>query len=255
VSVDERHPVKHPARSHPGGDVGVLVLHGYTGNPGTMRPVADALVEAGFSVEVPRLPGHGTHVDDMLDTTFEDWSTHVEGVYRDLADRCRSVVVFGLSMGGTLAAWLAARHPVAGAVLLNAAVAPRDPLERQMIADMIAAGEEVAEGASGRSDIADPDAVEDAYAGSPLRPLLSLVDATVELQADLPKITCPTLVVSSREDHVVDPSASDHLASLVGGPVERLWLERSWHVATLDYDKDLLIERTIDFVRKVTSPA
>ena len=251
MTVDEKHPVRHPARSHPGGDVGVLVLHGYTGNPGTMRVVADALVDAGFSVEVPRLPGHGTHVDDMLDTTFEDWSSHVEGVYRSLAAQCSSVVVFGLSMGGTLAAWLAARHPVDGAVFVNAAVAPRDPEERDFIAAMIEAGEEVAEGASGRSDIADPDAVEEAYAGSPLRPLLSLVDATTALQADLAQITCPTLIASSRDDHVVDPSASDHLASSVSGPVERLWLERSYHVATLDYDKDLLIERTIDFVRKV----
>ena len=255
MSVDEQHPVRHPARSHAGGDVGVLVLHGYTGNPDTMWPVADALADAGFSVEVPRLPGHGTHIDDMLDTTFEDWSAHVSAVYADLAARCSSVVVFGLSMGGTLAAWLAARQPgcLAGAVFVNAAVAPRDPLERQMILDMIDVGEEILEGASGRSDIADPDAVEDAYSGSPLRPLLSLVDATVALQADLPKITCPALVVSSREDHVVDPSASDHLAALVGGPVERRWLERSYHVATLDLDRDLLIERTIDFVRKVTA--
>jgi carboxylesterase len=253
VTVNEAHPVVHPPRSHAGGDVGVLVLHGYTGNPGTMRVVADALADAGFSVEVPRLPGHGTHVDDMLDTTFEDWSSHVEDVYRSLAERCAQVVVFGLSMGGTLAAWLAARHAVVGAVFVNAAVAPRDPMERQLIVDMIDAGEEVAPGAGGRSDIADPDAVEDAYAGSPLRPLLSLVDATTALQADLPKITCPSLIASSRDDHVVDPAASDHLATAVSGPVERLWLERSWHVATLDYDKELLIERTIEFVRKVTA--
>ena len=252
MTVDEKHPVVHAARSHRGDRTGVLVMHGYTGNPGTMRLVADALVDAGFSVEVPRLPGHGTHVDDMLDTTFEDWSSHVESVYLDLASRCDHVVLFGLSMGGTLAAWLAGRHPVAGAVFVNAAVAPRDPMERQLVADMIAAGEEVV-GGTGRSDIADPDAVEDAYVGSPLRPLLSLIDATTELQSLLPNITCPSLIMSSRDDHVVDPTASDHLATSVSGPVERLWLERSWHVATLDHDKDLVIERTIDFVRKVTS--
>lgn len=254
MTVDERHPVVHHPRSHPGDRTGVLVMHGYTGNPGTMRLVADALVDAGFSVEVPRLPGHGTHVDDMLDTTFEDWSSHVEAVYLDLASRCDRVVLFGLSMGGTLAAWLAARHPVAGAVFVNAAVAPRDAEERQFIADMVAAGEEVVPG-SGRSDIADPDAVEDAYVGSPLRPLLSLVDATTELQASLGDITCPALIMSSRDDHVVDPAASDHLAASVSGPVERVWLERSWHVATLDFDKDVIIERTIDFVRKVAGSA
>jgi len=253
VTVHEQHPVVHPARSHVGSsDVGVLALHGYTGNPDTLRLVFDGLVAAGLSVEMPRLPGHGTHIDDMLDTTFEDWSSVVEATYLSLAARVSRVVVFGLSMGGTLAAWLATRQPVAGAVFVNAAVAPRDPEERQFIADMIGAGEEIAEGASGRSDIADPDAVEDAYSGSPLRPLLSLVDATIALQPALSSITCPSLIMSSREDHVVDPAASDHLASMVGGPVERVWLERSWHVATLDHDRDVIIERTIDFVRRLT---
>ena len=248
--------VRHPPRSHEGDPdaPGVLVLHGYTGNPGTMRVLADALVDTGFAVEVPRLPGHGTHIDDMLDTGWADWSAHVEEVYADLeARRPGRVVVVGLSMGGTLAAWLAGRHPeIRGAVFINAAVAPRDPMERQLVADMIAAGEEVV-GGTGRSDIADPDAVEDAYVGSPLRPLLSLIDATTELQSLLPNITCPSLVMSSRVDNVVDPAASDHLAASLGGPVERLWLERSWHVATLDHDRDLIAERTIDFVRKVTA--
>ncbi len=238
--------------SHAGGEIGVLVIHGFTGSPQTMRPVADAMVRAGFSVELPRLPGHGTDIEDMKQTTFPDYAATVEAAYADLAARTEKVVVVGLSMGGTLTAWVTARHPeVAGAVFINAAVAPLDPALLSMVDDMIAAGETAAPGVG--SDIADPDAKEDAYLGSPLVPLRSLAVALGELQDDLPKITCPVLIMTSPNDHVVEPSASDHLAASVSGPVERVTLERSYHVATLDYDKDLIIERTTEFVRKVTA--
>jgi carboxylesterase len=238
--------------SHQGSDVGVLVLHGFTGSPQTMRPVADALVAAGFSVELPRLPGHGTDVEDMLTTTFDDWSATVEATYDALAARVRSVVVVGLSMGGTLAAWLVARHAsdVAGAVFINAAVAPIDPAMLELVDQMIDAGETVAPGIG--SDIADPDAKEDAYEGTPLAPLKSLAAACLDLQSSLGAITCPVLIMTSPNDHVVEPKASDLLAEAVGGPVERVTLERSFHVATLDYDKDIVIERTLGFVRRVT---
>ena len=235
-----------------GSQVGVLVLHGFTGSPQTMQPVTDALVAEGFSVEVPRLPGHGTEMDDMLTTGFDDWSAAVEAAHADLAARTSSVVVVGLSMGGTLGAWLTARQPeIAGAVLVNPLVAPIDPAMLAMVEEMVQAGETVAPGIG--SDIADPDAVENAYPGTPLVPLQSLAAGVVALQAELPKISCPVLLMTSADDHVVDPSNSDHLAATVSGPVERVALERSYHVATLDYDKQLIVDRTIDFVRKVTA--
>ena len=236
-----------------GSDVGVLVVHGFTGNPSTMRPLADALVAAGLTVEMPRLPGHGTTVDDMATTTWADWSGAAEAAYEDLAGRCRAVVVAGLSMGGTLTAWLAGRHPeIAGIVCINPAVSPREPEVKEMVTLMLAAGETVSPGIG--SDIADPDAREAAYEGTPLACALSLFEALDELQPALGAITCPLLLLTSTEDHVVEPASSDHLAASVSGPVERVTLERSYHVATLDYDKDLIAERTIAFVHKVTAP-
>jgi len=238
------------ARSVAGGPVGVLVLHGFTGNPATMRPLADALAAAGFSVELPRLPGHGTVVEDMMRTGFGDWSGAVDAAYVALAGRCERVVVAGLSMGGTLTCWLAARRPeVAGIVCINALVEAPDPAMVEMVRQMLAAGETLAPGVG--SDIADPDARESAYPGSPLGPALSLYEAVEALQDDLPRISCPVLVLTSAVDHVVPPSNSDHLAERVAGPVERVTLARSWHVATLDHDKDEIAARTIDFVGKL----
>ena len=237
-----------------GDDVGVLVLHGFTGNPGSVRPLAEAFVADGRTVVAPRLPGHGTAVEDMLETRWADWSAAAEDAYADLAGRARTIVVAGLSMGGTLACWLAARHPdVAGLVAVNPLVQPPDPEMVAMGRAMVEAGETVAPGIG--SDIADPEAHETAYPGSPLVPLLSLVAGVEALQADLPRIACPLLLLTSPEDHVVPPANSDHLASVVAGPVERVTLERSYHVATLDYDKDLIAERAVAFVRKVSASA
>jgi carboxylesterase len=217
-----------------------------------MRPVAEALAAAGFTVELPRLPGHGTRIEDMVETRFDDWSAHVESVYEDLAGRCDRVVVVGLSMGGTLTCWLAARHPeIAGIVCINAAVQAQDPQALEMVQAMLDAGETISPGIG--SDIADPDVVESAYDGSPLAPALSLFEAVRDLQPELSKISCPVLIMTSPEDHVVPPEGSDHLAASVSGPVERVTLERSYHVATLDYDRELIQERTVEFARKVTA--
>ena len=103
------------------------------------------------------------------------------------------------------------------------------------------------------SDIADPEAVESAYAETPLAPLISLFEAADEFQARLGRIACPVLIITSLQDHVVDPTNSDVLANAVTGPVERLRLERSFHVATLDHDKDLVISATVDFAHKVVA--
>ena len=234
-----------------GGPHGVLVLHGFTGNCNSVKGVARAFAEAGWAVECPLLPGHGTAMEDMLDTTWADWSDAAEAAYQRLAGRVERVVVAGLSMGGTLTVWLATRHPeLAGLVCVNPAIEPPGPM-RELVNAALAGGDEVMAGIG--SDIADPDSTESAYPGTPLRPLVSLMDAIDALQPRLGDIACPVLILTSIEDHVVPPSNSDHLAASVAGPVERVTLARSYHVATLDYDREVIIERALDFAGKVTT--
>ena len=239
--------------SHEGGPAGALVLHGFTGNPGSMRGVAEALAEAGFTVDLPLLPGHGTKIEDMIPTGFADWSADAEARYQDLAARCEQVVVVGLSMGGALTAWLGAQHPeIAGLVCINAVVSV-PPGMREAVAEVLATGADRFAGIG--SDIAKPGVVETAYAETPLAPLLTLFDAAEEFGGRLGEITSPMLIVTSTQDHVVPPDNSDLLAGAVSGPVERLVCERSYHVVTQDYDAELVIERTVDFARKVTAGA
>jgi carboxylesterase len=218
-----------------------------------MRGLALALAGAGLSVELPLLPGHGTEVADMVPTRWEDWADAAESAYAELAARSGSVVVVGLSMGGTLALWLAERHPdVAALVLVNPLVEPPDADTIAFIEALIESGEEVAPGIG--SDIAQEGAVESAYAELPLRAARSLFAAAADVAADLGAVACPILLFSSVEDHVVPPVSGDRLVAGVTGAVERVKLARSFHVATLDYDKDEIEARTVKFVTGLPTP-
>jgi carboxylesterase len=234
------------------GAPGALCLHGFTGNPSSMRPIAEAMADAGFAVELPRLPGHGTNLDDMMTTGWADWAGEAEAAYARLAARTDRIVVAGLSMGGTLTIWLGTQHPeIAGLICINPATQQLAPEVLEMARSMVAGGEVLLPGIG--SDIADPDVTETAYEQTPLPPLLSFQDALAELQPALGNITAPLLLITSVNDHVVDPAQSDHLAVSVSGPVERVSLTRSYHVATLDYDRDVVREQVVAFARKVTA--
>lgn len=234
-----------PFSSAGSGD-GVLVLHGFTGTPQSMRGLARAFADAGFSVELPLLPGHGTSVEDMAATGWDDWSSAAEAAFTELESRCGRVAVAGLSMGGTLACWLAAHHPgIAALMVVNPALEPPAQSFLDILNGILDSGVEVAPSIG--NDVADPEARELAYDAVPVRCLLSLTEAQAALVGQLAQIRCPTLLMTSRNDHVVPPSASDILAGAVTGPVERVWLERSQHVATLDYDRAEIEERAVAF--------
>ncbi|MCP3857384.1 MAG: alpha/beta fold hydrolase [Actinomycetia bacterium] len=214
-----------------------------------MRGLAEAFASAGHTVELPRLPGHGTTIEDMLTTTWADWSAHVEQAYLDLAARCDRVFVSGLSMGGSLSLWLAQHHrEIAGLVLVNPAC--RDWLDAEPLIGMLQAmvddGEELVDGVG--NDIADESVTESAYTRVPLPGLISLLVASERLDGDLANIVSPLLLMTSPQDHVVEPEQSDRIAAGVSGPVERLSLDRSYHVATLDFDRDLIEARAVAFV-------
>ena len=240
--------------SHVGqGDVGALVIHGFTGNPGSMRELANACVAAGFHVEMPQLAGHGTAMEDMIPTRWADWSRDAEAAYRRLAERASRIVVLGLSMGGSLTLWVGTKHPeVRGLVCVNPATQPQAPEVMDMIKGMIDAGTEVMDGIG--SDIADPDTHESAYPGTPLAALHSFqTDGLVPLSTEYGSLRMPLLLFTSVQDHVVNPADSDALAAAYGGTVERIMLERSYHVATQDYDKGIIFDKSVDFVRRVTA--
>ena len=243
--------------SHVGnGSTGVLVLHGFTGNPSSMTHQAEAFAAAGHHVEQPRLPGHGTTIEDMMTTDWSDWSGEAAAAYDRLGERADAIVVIGLSMGGSLTLWTGLQRQdddrLRGLICVNAATAPQDDDVLSMVREMIDEGNEVMPGIG--SDIADPDVTEIAYEGTPLAQLLSLSNDGLAPIADrYGELEIPILIFSSVDDHVVPPESSVHLRDNAGGEVEFVVLERSYHVATQDHDKDLINERSLEFVDRVTA--
>jgi carboxylesterase len=229
------------------GDRGVLVLHGFTGSPHSMRPIAESLADRGYSVELPLLPGHGTALGDMVPTRWSDWSREAAATYEVLAARCASVAIVGLSMGGGLGCWLAEAHPEAVAlVLVNPLVQPIAADLREGAQGLLDAGVETIDSVG--NDIAMEGIDEFGYSGVPVAAAMSLMDALEGVSANLAQITCPTLVFTSKEDHVVTTDNSELVVAKAAGPVEHVWLERSYHVATLDYDAALIEAETGRFL-------
>lgn len=233
-----------------GNDIGVLVCHGFTGTTQSMRPLGEALAAAGYTVIGPRLAGHGISPQAMALTTASDWIASVDEALATLRKTCKQVFMTGLSMGGTLTLYTAAKHgelirgavPINGTVQVDSADLGSMALDADMPATVPGIG----------SDIKAAGVTELAYQEVPvpaLRQLYSLIGATHDL---LPRIKCPTLVIQSREDHVVDPSNGPRIVRRIGSQrVSLLWLDNSYHVATLDNDKDLIARETVAFIRGI----
>ena len=233
-----------------GGPFGVLVLHGFTGSTATMRSLADALAAAGYTVELPCLPGHGRSVEELMKTTWTDWSTAALAAYDALSARCERVVVVGLSMGGALTAFVAeSRSDVAGCVFINPVVKPPPSEVIDGLGQLLDAGVETIDSIG--SDVKKEGVDTLSNDATPLAAVRTLFDALVDIQAGLFRITMPVLLFSSREDHVVTSDNGDELEAVVVGPLERIWLEDSYHVATMDNEREFLEHTTLTFVKRV----
>lgn len=231
-------------------EVGVLLCHGFTSTPATMRPWGEYLAEAGYTVRCPLLPGHGTTWQDCNRTRWPDWYACLRREFAELSRRYPRVFVFGLSMGGTLALRLAEDlgDAISGLVLVNPSVLTRrlDAKLATLLADVLPS----AKGLAG--DIARPGVVELAYDRTPVRALASLSRLWRLTRRDLPSVTQPLLLAHSAIDHVVEPvNAAVVAANVRSGDLREVVLHNSYHVATLDNDAPLLFRSSVEFVESV----
>ena len=231
-----------------GGPVGVLLCHGFTGSPKSMLPWAQHLERAGFRVSLPRLPGHGTSWRELNQTSWTDWYAAVDRAFTELRNQCDQVFVVGLSMGAALALRLAQQHgsAVGGLVLVNPAINLTDPRMRilPVLARLMPSLASIA------NDIARPGVDEGGYDRTPLPALHSQSRMWAEVRANLAAVDQPLLVYRSRVDHVIDVSSVDLIEARISSTNSSYrWLERSYHVATLDYDAEDIFNGSVEFFR------
>ncbi|SHG59943.1 carboxylesterase [Jatrophihabitans endophyticus] len=232
------------------GSVGVVVSHGFTGTPASMRPWAQHLADAGFSVRLPLLPGHGATWRETNRTRWPQWYEAIESTFAELRERCDTVLAMGLSMGGTLVTRLAEQHPetVAGLVLVNPAYGTRrvDAKLAPYIGRLVRSRPSIG------GDIKKPGVAEPAADRTPVLAFASLQQLWKATVADLPRVTAPVLLYRSREDHVVDDLSVELLhRGAVNTTVREVVLEDSYHVATLDNDAPTIFAGSVDFARTI----
>jgi carboxylesterase len=228
------------------GRFGVLVSHGFSGSPRSVQELALRLAEAGYTVALPLLAGHGLTPEAMERSRWTEWTADVEQAFAWLRERTDEVFVCGLSMGGTLALWLAERHPeVAGLVTVNAVVRDsREPIMRTF--GRIGLPRWV-KAIANDTKLAGVD--EKAYDRVPMRASYQFAQLLAAVRRDLALVRCPALLFSSVTDHVVSPENPREIYAAIGSTDKTIVeLHDSYHVATMDNDKELVFAGTLEFI-------
>lgn len=239
--------VPHPS----GSSIAVLLCHGFSSSPASVRPWAESLATHGYHVAAPRLPGHGTAWREMNITTWTDWYDRVEQEYVQLAAEHDRVLLGGLSMGGGLAIRLAQQHPeVPALALVNPSIGTYDPTYRLL--PVLSRVLPSIQGVAG--DVSKPLKPEyPSYDRTPLRAAASMRQMWRDIVAGLNTFTSPMLVFRSTVDHVVDDASVDLLRRLPQVTVRML--EQSYHVATLDHDAERIGRESTEFFDRYAEDA
>lgn len=227
----------------PGNEVGCLLIHGFTGSPGEMLPLGEYLHQKGYTVRGLLLPGHGTKPEDMEGIGWVQWYGKVEEEYKKLQARSSKVFIIGLSMGGALSLYLAAREKIAGVVAICAPIylVNKKAYLTPFLKYFIKWGKK-------KNGRAKP------YEGFwydcyPTSGTASLVNMLPTIKRDIKKITCPALVIQSKLDKTVDPRSAQYIYDHLGSEKKELnWLYNSGHVATLDIERDQVFAWIEEFI-------
>jgi carboxylesterase len=228
--------------------IGVLMVHGFTGSPASMRPIGDVLAAEGLSVEGIRLPGHGTDVEDLRSRRWSEWVDAAAAGLDALRLLCRTVVTFGQSMGASVVLSLVASRPqeVDGIALTNPYV-----FDRRLLAVPI--GSRFLKDVKGVTNyIAKPGMDEHGDTVMPVRAIAQMAAMLRHVRAALPAIRQPIVVFRSGTDHVIPRSNAEKLLERIGSARRELVpCPNSYHVVTLDFDAPLVRERVLAFAREL----
>lgn len=235
----------------PGGEHGVLLIHGFTGSAAHMRLIGEELNAQGFTVQGINLPGHGTHMMDMANYTWEDWLHAAKDAFLQLKGKCRHVSVGGLSMGGVLALLLAEQMDVTAAVPISAPMAVQNKLlflarPASLFIKTIMWGDD-----SHRARLMNMD-YHCGYAGFPTRNGADLNRLIRMARRDLHAVTCPVLAVQSHGDETISADSAEVIANGVSSEKKGiLWLEMVPHVCTISPEYKRIAQAMGDLFRSV----
>ena len=229
-----------------GSNVGVLLIHGFTGSPGTMKVIGEALSREGYTVSGILLPGHGTHITDMEKATWVDWLREARDKAHELSQKCDKLFVCGLSMGGLLTLILASELPVDGAIAIAAAMELADPMAKftRLFGAFVRF-----RGSGMRDPNEHPYKIS--YGVTPVRKVPDLLKLQKISKQNLDKIKCPVLIFRAMQDKTVTKNAADIIYNGSYNAKSRkiIDLPTSEHLCTVDNEANIIIDKTIEFIK------
>jgi carboxylesterase len=227
--------------------VGIIFVHGFTGSPISMRPWADFFSEKGFSVSVPLLPGHGTTPEDLNRVKWKEWPTKVEAELDWMIEQGIKPFIFGLSMGGGLILHLALSksREIAGIVLVNPMIHIK--FVPHQLAWAILHFQKMRDSVG--DDIRKPGITEHGYDFLPVGGLYQLLKMLSYTRKRLHDVTTPLMLFHSKDDHTLPVTNTEMIMKNIGSvKKQRIELVNSFHVATLDFDQEIIFENSFIFV-------
>lgn len=255
-----------------GGKTGILLIHGLGGTPVELKVVATGLQKEGFTVSCCELAGHCGTEEDLMKTGWRDWAASVEQALDDLSAKCDTVLVGGLSLGAILALHVAARHPqkISG-LLLYAPTLWYDGFSIPWYSFLLKWLINTPLGQRYRFQEREPYGIKDerirklimramgqgnsvnaGLASTPSQSIRELWNLVAEVKPRLSEIKTPALVVHAREDDISDLSNTIYLQRHLGGVVDALVLDDSYHIVTIDRQRSLVVDRSAAFARWIT---
>lgn len=238
----------------PDGQVGCLLVHGFTGTPKEMRWMGEYLHQQGFTVLGVRLAGHATHPEDMIRTNHTDWLASVEDGFRLLSGAVKHIYLMGLSMGGALSLTAASYLRVRGVVAMSTPykladdwrlkyTEPLSKIQPYMPKSREAPGTGWFDAQAWQEQVS--------YPQNPVRSIGELNQLAAKMRAALPQVKVPALLIHSHDDTYVWPGSMPAIYKELGSAEkEMLWIEKSGHVITADAQRETVFKAAASFVRR-----
>jgi carboxylesterase len=235
-----------------GATMGVVMLHGFGDTPQTLGSLASTLRDGGFDVDVPLLPGHGRTLREFASSNGSEWLAAARAAHALMRARHSRVALVGLSLGGALAATVAAEDAELAALVLLAPYVDAPPLLRMLVRAAPAIGVVLPYvGGDGAQSILDPEARAQALAYGATTPQLvrELVRTADGARAALPRVSAPTLYVQSREDNRITEAVATRAFALIGARTKKLeLLTGCGHVLTVDFCRERVAKMVIEWL-------
>ena len=242
----------------PGGKIGCLLIHGFTGTPKEMRWMGEDLNKRGYTVLAPRLPGHATRPSDMIRTRTSEWLAAVEDGWHLLSGSVDQIFLVGLSMGGVLSLIMSTRLPVTGTIIMSTPYQlPDDPRLKftQLLSFFMPYLPKPSRSEDPGTGYFDS-SLWDYHVSYPVNPLRSIAELQLllaEMRSVLPIIKTPVLLVHSKNDTYVPQDSMPLLYEKIGSDDKTmLWIEGSGHVVTEEPPRWQVYQAAHEFIQRVS---